>query len=91
MRCCPEPIHPQSPTKYFKKFGKRNDIPNFHPHLLRHTSASVAITSGADVASVSARLGHSDSSVTLRMYTHANTDSIRKAGQAVRDALRGNT
>ena len=85
-----EPIHPHSPTKYFKKFGKRNNIPNFHPHLLRHTSASVAITSGADVASVSARLGHSDSSVTLRMYTHANPDSIRRAGQAVRDALRYN-
>lgn len=85
-----EPIHPQSPTKYFRKFGKRNDIPNFHPHLLRHTSASVAITSGADVASVSARLGHSDSSVTLRMYTHANPDSIRRAGQTVRDAIRIN-
>ena len=85
-----EPIHPHSPTKYFKKFGKRNSIHNFHPHLLRHTSASVAITSGADVASVSARLGHSDSSVTLRMYTHANPDSIRRAGQAVRDALRYN-
>ena len=85
-----EPIHPQSPTKYFIKFGKRNNIANFHPHLLRHTSASVAITSGADVASVSARLGHSDSSVTLRMYTHANTDSIRKAGQTVRDALKNN-
>ena len=85
-----EPIHPQSPTKYFIKFGKRNNIANFHPHLLRHTSASVAITSGADVASVSARLGHSDSSVTLRMYTHANPDSICRAGQAVRDALRYN-
>ena len=85
-----EPIHPQSPTKYFENFGKRNSISNFHPHLLRHTSASVAITSGADVASVSARLGHSDSSVTLRMYTHANTDSIRKAGQTVRDALKNN-
>lgn len=82
-----EPMHPDSPTRYFKKFGKRYGIADFHPHKLRHTSASIAITNGADVVSVSERLGHSDTAVTLRMYTHANAESIRKAGQAVRDAL----
>ncbi len=82
-----EPIHPQSPTRYFKKFGERHNIPDFHPHLLRHTAASIAITHGADVASVSARLGHSDTAVTLRMYTHANQESIRAAGQTLRDAI----
>ena len=81
-------MHPQSPTRYFKKFGKKYGIPNFHPHLLRHSSASVAITNGADVVSVSERLGHSDTAVTLRMYAHANEESIRRAGQTVRDALR---
>lgn len=82
------PMHPQSPTRYFMKFGKKYGIPNFHPHLLRHSSASVAITNGADVVSVSERLGHSDTAVTLRMYAHANEESIRRAGQTVRDALR---
>ena len=82
------PMHPQSPTRYFKKFGKKYGIPNFHPHLLRHSSASVAITNGADVVSVSERLGHSDTAVTLRMYAHANEETIRRAGQTVRDALR---
>lgn len=83
-----EPIHPQSPTRYFKKFGGKYGIPNFHPHMLRHTSASVAITHGADVVSVSQRLGHSDTAVTLRMYAHANDESIRAAGQTVRDAVK---
>ena len=82
------PMHPQSPTRYFKKFGKKYGIPNFHPHLLRHSSASVAITNGADVVSVSERLGHSDTAVTLRMYAHANEESIRRAGQIVRDVLK---
>ena len=82
------PMSPQSPTRYFKVFGERYGIPDFHPHLLRHTSASVAITNGADVASVSARLGHADPSTTMRMYTHANEESIRRAGQVVRDALK---
>ena len=83
-----EPMHPQSPTRYFKKFGERYGIADFHPHKLRHSSASIAITNGADVVSVSERLGHSDTAVTLRMYAHANEESIRRAGQTVRDALK---
>lgn len=84
----PEPMHPQTPTRFFKKFGQRYEIEDFHPHKLRHTSASLAITNGADVVSVSERLGHSDTAVTLRMYAHANEESIRRAGQVVRDALK---
>lgn len=83
-----DPMHPQSPTRYFKKFERRYDIKDFHPHKLRHTSASLALTNGADVVSVSERLGHSDTAVTLRMYAHANEESIRRAGQIVRDALK---
>ena len=82
------PMHPTSPTHYFRQFGKRYGIIDFHPHKLRHTSASLAITNGADVVSVSQRLGHSDTAVTLRMYAHANEESIRRAGQIVRDALK---
>ena len=84
----PEPMHPDTPTRYFQRFGKRYGIEHFHPHKLRHTSASLAITNGADVVSVAARLGHSDSSTTLRMYAHANEDSIRRVGQTVRKALK---
>lgn len=82
-----EPMHPQSPTRYFEKFGERYGIKDFHPHKLRHSSASVAITNGADVVSVSQRLGHSDTAVTLRMYAHANEESIRRAGEIAREAV----
>lgn len=84
----PAPMHPQSPTRYFKKFGTKYSIPNFHPHLLRHSSAFIALTNGGDVVSTSERLGHSDTAVTLRMYAHANQESIRRNGQIVRDALK---
>ena len=86
----PEPMNPDTPTGYFRSFGKRYQIKDFHPHKLRHTMASLSITNGADMASVSERLGHSDVSVTLRMYTHANEDSKRRAGDILRNVLDSN-
>lgn len=83
-----EPMHPQSPTRYLHNFSRRYGIPDLHPHKLRHTFASLAITNGADVASVSEALGHSDKAVTLRMYTHADEQSIARAGQIVRDSIK---
>lgn len=38
------------------------------PHDLRHTCASLAVSSGANVLAVSRMLGHKDASVTLRIY-----------------------
>ena len=83
-----EPMHPQSPTRYFSKFGERYGVQGMHPHKLRHSFASVAITNGADIASVSEALGHSDKAVTLRMYTHADQESIKRAGEVFREALK---
>jgi integrase len=40
-------------------------IPGFHPHELRHTAASLAIASGADVKVVQQMLGHKSAVMTL--------------------------
>ena len=40
-------------------------IPGFHPHALRHTAASLAIASGADVKVVRQMLGHKSATMTL--------------------------
>ena len=84
----PEVMHPQSPTHYLKMFAKRYGIVDLHPHKLRHSFASVAITNGADIASVSEKLGHTDKAVTLRMYTHADQESIKRASQIFRNAVK---
>lgn len=84
----PEPMHPTSPTHNFHQFARRYGIQGFHPHKLRHTFASLVITNGADVASVSEVLGHSDKAVTLRMYTHSDDESRRRAAQAVQNAIK---
>ena len=86
-----EPMHPQSPTRYMQNFSRRYGVEGLHPHKLRHSFASVAIVSGADIASVSEKLGHSDKAVTLRMYTHADQESIDRASNIFRDALRQNS
>lgn len=83
-----EPMHPQSPTRYLKKLSAKCGVPDLHPHKLRHTFASVAITAGADVASVSEALGHSDKAVTLRMYTHSSAESRKRAAQIFREAIK---
>lgn len=84
----PAPMHPQSPSRFFQKFSKRHSIPDFHPHKLRHSFASVAITNGADIASISEMLGHSDKAVTLRMYTHADEESMKRASNIFRAAIK---
>lgn len=86
-----DPINPTSPEHYMRKFGKTHGIDNLHPHKLRHSFASVALTNNADPASVSEILGHADPSITLRVYTHANEESMKRAGNIFREALKEKT
>jgi len=64
-------MHPDSLLNWFNKFLKRNKLPHISLHGLRHTSATVLITSGCDIRTVSQRLGHKRASTTLDRYTHA--------------------
>ena len=83
-------MHPQTPTRYLRKFGEKCGIGPLHPHLFRHTYASLALTNGADILSISAKLGHSDVAVTLRNYSHANQESMENAAEVFREAIKGN-
>jgi integrase len=51
------------------------------PHDLRHSHASALIASGWDVESVSRRLGHANSAITLSIYTHEFESARRQAEQ----------
>ncbi len=62
-------------------------LPEIHLHDLRHTSASILISAGVDIATVSRRLGHSNITVTLNTYTHALPDVDKTAADALEKAF----
>jgi len=79
------PIHPQSVSRWFERFCERNDLPKISIHKLRHTAASILIDSGVSIATVSKRLGHSQISTTLNIYTH----QIKKRDEAAAEDIGG--
>lgn len=58
--------------KTFKRIAASIGRPDARPHDLRHTAATVAIASGADVKSVQDMLGHATASFTLNVYAHTS-------------------
>ena len=58
--------------KRFKVLASSIGRPDARPHDLRHTTATVAITSGADIKSVQSLLGHATASFTLNTYAHTS-------------------
>ncbi len=66
-------------------------LPGLHPHELRHTAASLAIASGADVKVVQQMLGHSSATMTMDTYGHLfenRLDEVAEAMDAARSTAR---
>ncbi len=62
-------MNTQTPTKQFSHFLDRHNIRHLKFHCLRHTSATLLLSNGCDIKTVSARLGHS-SIDTTNIYVH---------------------
>lgn len=71
-------IHPDWPSHVFRKVCDSLSLP-YHLHELRHFSATQLIAAGVDVRTVSGRLGHSDPSITMRIYAHVLGAKDREA------------
>lgn len=69
--------------------GKKEDeqFPPIPFHGLRHTAASLLIAGHLDVKTVSARLGHAQTSTTLNIYTHALQEGDWKAAEILENIL----
>ena len=82
-----KPIHPDTLTGWFAKFIKKNNLPPIHLHSLRHTNATLLIAAGADLRTVSKRLGHSNMTTTGNIYAHAIKSADERAAEALGDIL----
>lgn len=63
--------------KRFKSIAASIGRPDARPHDLRHTAATVAIASGADIKSVQDLLGHATASFTLNVYAHTSEQMMK--------------
>lgn len=68
---------------HFKKIAANIGRPDARPHDLRHTAATVAIASGADIKSVQDLLGHATASFTLNVYAHTSDQMMKDTAARV--------
>ena len=84
-----------SPYKKFKEIIRlyndtvsdpKDKLPDIRLHDLRHTSATLLLSQGVDIETVSHRMGHSKPSVTLDIYGHA-LESMDETASDVLESL----
>lgn len=81
------PLYPTEPTRWQRKFVKRHGLPDVSPHDLRHTSATLALESGASLKQVQELLGHSDPSTTMTFYTGVTEQAQRKTVEGIESLI----
>jgi hypothetical protein len=74
-----EPLRPATVSLAFERAVGRAKVPAIRLQDLRHVSATLALLAGVPVHVVSARLGHADPAITLRVYSHCLPTSQRDA------------
>ncbi|HET6685598.1 MAG TPA: tyrosine-type recombinase/integrase [Jiangellaceae bacterium] len=61
---------------------------DFHPHELRHTAASLAVSAGANVKAVQRMLGHAKASMTLDVYADLFDDDLEAVAERLDEVAR---
>lgn len=73
----------------FKPILKRTELPDIRLYDLRHTCATLLLSQGTDIKTVSEWLGHANADETLRTYTHVLPSMKTQAGRNMTQAMRG--
>ena len=80
------PLFPQGFYRAWKRITAEAGV-TLKFHGLRHLSATMALSAGVDVRTIADRLGHSNVSTTLDIYSHAVAGADRAAAEAISAAL----
>ena len=78
-----KPLRVSAFRKAFRPAAEAIGMPDLYPHELRHTAASLAIASGADVKVVQQMLGHGSATMTLDTYGHLFENRLDEVADAM--------
>ena len=84
-----EPVHPRTITQKFVAAIKRlPDLPKIRFHDLRHSHATQLLAAGIHPKIAQERLGHSNISTTLDLYSHVSNTMQDEAAEKLDSALK---
>ncbi len=76
-------VHPSNVTRAFARVIGKAGVSRIRFHDLRHTHATWLLAGGQPITTVSERLGHAKSSITLDTYAHVVATTRDRAAAAV--------
>ena len=82
-----EPINPKGLDKWLVDFEAKTGQRHVTCHGLRHTYCSLLLSQNVPIQTVCKYMGHSDSTVTLRVYSHFIPDTQEIAVSALNNIL----
>jgi integrase len=81
------PFRPDNVTGFFVRVRDELGLKGVRLHDLRHFTATQLIGANVDIRTVAGRLGHSDPSLTLRVYSHVIEERDRTAAEIMGQVL----
>jgi integrase len=78
-----QPLDPHRISKVFERHLRAAALPRIPLHGLRHTYATLALSSGVNPRIVSGRLGHSTVALTLDIYSHVLPQADQDAADRI--------
>lgn len=82
------PYHGSLLLQHFHRWAAKADVPLVRFHDLRHTAATLMLSDGVPVTTVSGILGHANAGITMKIYAHALDDSKATAVAGLSRRLR---
>lgn len=82
-----KPMDYHDVSALFKRLRKKSNI-SVHPHLLRHTHATLFYKQTGDIKQVQERLGHRNIQTTIDLYLHPSIEEIQNNWEKAQYAFR---
>ncbi|WP_225986285.1 site-specific integrase [Psychrobacillus glaciei] len=81
---------PRNVVRVMKRIVMRSKVTNIRFHDIRHTHASLLISLGFDIITVSGLMGHSNPKITLEFYAHLLPGAKNEIAEIFHDTIQNN-